>query len=209
MAQSNDDEIPLHVTLLNFVVNGYGFLLTIAAGGLICANIFGMLGHAVNILGKLELSRQHLMHGGWLLGVLAAGVGGAIKWWKTKPIVIPHKSSRSELEEPQGTRHGVLGSMFWCGVIGTVLGVMLGLSFVLLWFSVAYSPIAPESWVKSIKTVEHRRPNGRREHGVSSNHPMLWYAFGIPVGLGTVSGLACGAFVPVHSLDETGDGACP
>lgn len=205
MAESADEEIPLYVTVLDFIVNGYGFLLTCAAGGLAGASFVPMLAHAVNTAADLGWSGQQLKligHYGWGFGVLAAGVGAAIKWWKTKPNLITKSSITPESEHPQGKKHGVLGSMAWAGAIGTFLGVMLGLTFVLFWFSITYSPFAPQSWVESVRTVEHRRPDGRREQGITSNHPVLWYAFGIPVGLGAATGTVLGAFVPVYSMDE-------
>lgn len=205
MAETTDERIPLYVTVLDFIVNGYGFLLTCAAGGIAGANIFPILGHAVNTAADLGWSAQQLKlvgHGGWVLGVVAAGVGAAIKWWKAKPRLISKSATAAESEHPKGKKHGVFGSMAWAGAIGSLLGMMLGLTFVLFWFSITYSPFAPRSWVESVRTVEHRRPDGRREHGITSNHPVLWYAFGIPVGLGAATGTVLGAFVPVYSMDE-------
>jgi hypothetical protein len=89
---------------------------------------------------------------------------------------------------------GVVGSVGVGGLVGGFLGLMLGGSLLLLWFSIACSPFAPDGWTSSIfvETVgsEIRLP---RERAATTRHPVALYAFFAPIVLGAVAWAAiCG-----------------
>ena len=186
------------------LVKGYVLLLIMAVGGLAGANFFGMFGY---FLAEIASDGTHApdctimkwcMHAGWFVGVGVALFGKIMQQRKAA------KSSSDEAEQGQtkpkkraskkkskktGEPDGILSSTFWGGVIGGIGGLMLGLSFVLLWFSLTYSPFSPEGWVESVK-VERQRKIGsaQKEYVMTTKHPVAVYAFCIPLVLGVATG---------------------
>lgn len=200
------------VTLKRLAI-GYGLLLTLAAGGLAFANLFGFAATAIQFGGDHAPdtgAARMWMHLGWVFGVCMAATGAAIKIRKegSKPHTIetPQKEQSQEIaptqnkdpDEPSatGTRHGLIVSAMWGGGFGTILGAALGVTFVLLWFSIAYSPFAPQDWVSSI-SVE-RQPvstSVREEPFAVSGHPVVLFAFALPVAVGALCGAVFGGIV--------------
>lgn len=198
----------MNVVILNRLLMGYGLLLTLAAGGLAFANLFGVAATAIQFGGERAPDAgvaRMWMHFGWVFGVCIAAIGAAMKLRKKSsdpnPICAPEEISQTQVKDQdqtpsEGTRHGFFVSAMWGGGFGALLGAALGVTFVLLWFSIAYSPFAPQGWASSI-SVE-RQPvstSVREEPFAVSGHPVVLFAFGLPVVVGTLSGAVFGGIV--------------
>ena len=202
--------------ILKWVGTGYGLLLTMAGGGLAFANIVGAITAAVQFGGQrapdVEVMRTW-MHGGWVFGVFIALVGAIATYRKRakkrqlSPDSVDEQPSQlapepsSEQSASVGRPHGLLGSLAWGGIAGGILGTMLGCTFILLWFSVAYSPLAPRGWASSVSVEKHRVAGTAREEPVSvTNHPVALAAFAVPMVLCTVAGAVFGGVFGVTDL---------
>ena len=201
------------VVMLKRLAIGYGLLLTLAAGGLAFANIFGFVATALHFGGETApdpTSTKTWMHIGWVFGVCIALSGAVVKMRKS-----PRKQATSESpdetgQEPEptqspreGRRHGLLASAAWGGFVGALLGGMLGATFVLLWFSITYSPFAPSEWVSSVSVERQHVGTSRRKEPVAlTDHPVAVIAFGTPLILGTIAGAVFGGVTRVTDLAE-------
>lgn len=185
------------------VAKGYILLLAMAAGGLIGANFFGFFGVLVTFITS---DRTHApdttimrlcMHAGWFVGVGVALFGRIMQQRKAaKSRSGEAKQDHTKQKEPtfekklksRGEPMGVLSSTFWGGLIGGIGGFVLGMSFLLLFFSLTYSPFSPADWVKSVHV--ERQETGSTEEGyvMTTNHPVAVYAVFVPLALGVVSG---------------------
>jgi hypothetical protein len=197
-------------TLIGRLGTGYGLLLTLAAAGLVFAKIAGFLGAAIEF-GAKEAPDGSLIQawsqGGWVFGVcfglfvIATGM-----WKKRKETERGEDSTESRAKgqrrwqrAPQITRrYGRLASTVLGGLGGAILGGMLGGTFLLIWFSITYSPFAPTEWVSSL-SVE-RQPAGsglRTTPATTTNHPIALIAFGAPLLLGALTGAVLGGIAGV------------
>jgi hypothetical protein len=198
----------------NLLVQGYGLLLTVAAGGFLGAKIAGIVPALTALISGSTRAPdpefvQSWMHGGWVVGagLFALGaVGQKLRPAGKRELAEQLRRRRKSVSERDGSKSkgfraaigsqpcGVLGSVGVGGLVGGFLGLMLGGSFLLLWFSIACSPFAPDGWASSIfvETVgsEIRLP---RERVATTRHPVALYAFFAPIVLGAVAGAAiCG-----------------
>jgi uncharacterized membrane protein len=115
------------------------------------------------------------------------------------PREVPERQVQSS---SSGSRHGLFASAAWGAFFGSVLGALLGATFILLWFSVAYSPFSPKDWGASVTVETQRGAAVRRERTVAvTDHPVALFAFGLPVVLGAVSGAVFGAVVGVSDVE--------
>jgi hypothetical protein len=197
------------------IVFGYGILLALAAGGLAFANIFGIVAGIFQFGTERAPDAavlQTWVHRGWIFGVGVALFGVVMKRLQKlrkqrtrtgeKPEDKPLQQETSQQETPKGRRHGLLASMAWGGFGGALLGGMLGATFILLWFSLTYSPFAPQEWVSSV-SVERQRTgaSGREEPVLTTDHPVAAYAFGIPLVLGGIAGAVFGGVAGVYEVE--------
>jgi hypothetical protein len=198
----------------DLLVQGYGLLLIVAAGGLLGAKVAGFLQVAIEFASNADRAPdpefvQAWIHGGWVVGAGLFAFGAFGQKLRSPRRRTPSEYLRrrrksspgQDRSESKGFRVtigsqpcGVLGSIGVGGLIGGFLGLMLGGSLLLLWFSIACSPFAPEGWFSSIsvETVgsEIRLP---RERAATARHPAALYAFFAPIVLGAVAGAAiCG-----------------
>ena len=206
------------------LVKGYVLLLTVAAGGLVGANVAGF----VPAIGEFAANAPRApdpkfvrswVHGGWTVGAVlffAGAVGQALRsgrkghdavertaaaraTQRSRPA--PGRPKARDFRVTIGSRRcGILGSAGVGGLVGGFLGLMLGASLLLLWFSLAYSPFAPGGWAStvSLETIGHgtARP---RKRALSTDHPVALYAFGGPIALGAFGGaVACGVGTAVE-----------
>ncbi|WDI43193.1 hypothetical protein [Bremerella sp. P1] len=203
--------------LIVLIAKGYAFLLSLAAGGLIFANLFGVIVALVQVGGASLFGSERApdpavgttwIRAGWCIGVLVAAIGDAVAFWKyrqqksiqkEKPQSESH-DPKPELEESKnpGRRHGFLASTAYGGLFGAFLGGMLGGTFILIWFSLTYSPFAPQSWVNSVSVERERTTSAREEHVTTTDHPVALLAFACPLALGAVTGAVMGAVYGVY-----------
>ncbi len=182
------------------LLKGYLLLLVTAAGALAGANIFGVL---AGLATELFSDGHHApksdlymwgVHGGWCIGAGIAFVGAILKHRRSKkrdsddPL-----KKRSWIQSSRTKPSGILSSIGSFGVVGGILGLLVGGSFALLWFSVAYSPFAPKDWATSIKSMPNPKVGAVREFSwVATSHPVAVYAFGAPIVLGVTAGAIVG-----------------
>jgi len=188
------------------LATGYGLLLTLAAGGLAFANIFGVAATALQFGGERAPDTTPIktwMHIGWVFGVGVALLGAVVEWRKRRLKPATGEAPKAIVQEPKQSpsarrRHGLLASAAWGGFFGALLGAALGATWILLWFSITYSPLAPTDWVSSV-SVERQRvgTSGREEPVATTDHPVALFVFGLPVALGTIGGAVFGSVVRV------------
>lgn len=113
---------------------GYGFLLTLATGGLAFANIFGFAATAIQF-GGASVSEttpiKTLMNIGWVFGVCVALIGAVAQWRKRRSKQATDEAPRETVQErdqssSDGSRHGLFASAAWGGFFGALLGSALG-----------------------------------------------------------------------------------
>lgn len=198
------------------IVVGYGILLTLAAGGFVCANLAGFVRGAFLFATTYGAERapdaspvQTWTHSGWVLGVVVALTGVIVKMRrKSRKKSARKQKSRGDAAEQNadsqqitqtGRRLGFLASTALGGLGGSLVGGMFGATLILLWFSLTYSPFAPQGWGSSV-SVERRRvtASGRREPVLTTDHPVAVYAFGIPFVLGGIAGAVFGGVGGVY-----------
>jgi len=203
--------------LLDTVFKGYGLLLSLAAGGFIFANLFGVLAGSVHFMGGLLFGNeggfdlrdtQSWIHWGWCFRVLFALIGDVIAFRKHRK----RKSSRQKNQQAKsnkckfglsqknqtGRRYGLFASTGIVGVLGAFLGAMLGGSFLLIWFSITYSPFAPQEWVSSVSLEQTPVNSVGSDQIRTTDHPVALIAFVTPIVFGAAIGAAVGAVCGVY-----------
>lgn len=198
--------------ILGSLAKVYGALLTLAAGGLIIAKLsaFAVAAAQIGLQSDFDADRlRRWMHGGWLLGVGLACIAIVTTWKKAKAARAAASDKgqtprRRRWTKRRGRRMGWAASLLFGGLGGALLGGMLGGSFLLLWFSITYSPFAPQEWVASV-SVERERlgPSPRREPVTSTDHPVALIAFFGPLALGAGAGAILGGVCGVTDQTET------
>lgn len=206
--------------LIRLVAAGWGLLLATAAGGFVGANFAGLVagGIAFATAGQRAPDMQPVqwwMHCGWLVGAglfLFSGIVHFAKkaWWPSAAQTEDRRHKRKLAAWSKRKRHrtssnrfrvtvdgrpcGVLGSIIVGSLGGALLGMMLGGSLLLLWFSITYSPFAPRDWVESVELKEQHVDGTRSRRVASTSHPVAMYAFFGPLAVGAAGGgLLCGA----------------
>jgi hypothetical protein len=183
------------------LVNGYVLLLTVAAGGLVGANAAAFVPAIAEFFFNPEgratqpATYLHWMHGGWLIGAAFAVLGAFMRRRRSADRLHSQQQHRRAGHTSAETAHsprGLLASAgvgaFCCGL----LGAMLGGSFLLLWFSLAYSPFSP-GWEKSLALKPNGLSGGVRRHWAhTTSHPVALLAFFGPIALGAASGAVLG-----------------
>ncbi len=191
------------------LVKGYGFILAVALGGYLGANLAGF----VPGIGEFffnpddrptppETYRRWL-HGGWLAG---AGLAGVVGLWhalrqranQNKSIGTGESKRRRKRRDARlrsyPSPRTVLGSAAAGGICCGFLGMFLGSSLLFFWFSLAYSPFSPAEWGASIRVERVSRPERSRSEARlrhSTDHPIALYLFLGPI----LTGMAAGGMV--------------
>lgn len=194
--------------ILKTIAAGYGLLLALAAGGLFFANFVGLIVGAVTFGAEKAPDPRTLawwIHGGWILGVGVALVGTVMNriHRRSSPrgesrARSGKSRSRSFRKPPRGRRHGFVASTLLGGCGGALLGLLLGGSLLLIWFSLTYSPFAPQEWVASVEVERRRVDRPYHQSGLSTDHPIAMYAFGAPIALGAAAGAVLGGVCGVY-----------
>jgi hypothetical protein len=98
------------------------------------------------------------------------------------------------------SHHGVLASAGIGAACCGLLGATLGGTFLLLWFSLAYSPFSP-GWDRTLAVERDRTVSRSRVRWVhTTKHPFALSAFFVPTALGATSGAVIGG---VGSMTQT------
>jgi hypothetical protein len=188
---------------------GYSLLLSVAAGGFIGANfalfVPGIADIFFNPGGRATQPVTYLRwaHGGWLVGAGVTLVGFVLQRRRFANRTADeerHRKRRHALLQDNSSSHGVLASAGIGAACCGLLGALLGGSFLLLWFSLAYSPFSP-SWDRTM-TVERARTLPRRRTQIvhTTQHPIALYAFFVPTVLGAASGAVIGGVTGVRRV---------
>src|SRR4051812_8334017 len=135
--------------IFEHLAKGYFFLLTVAAGGLVGANAAAFVPVIAEFFFNPEwkptqpATMLRWVHGGWLVGAALGLVGAVLQWRRSANRAgdeEQHRRHREAFRKTVPSARGVFVSAgvgaFCCGL----LGAMLGATFLLLWFSLAYSP---------------------------------------------------------------------
>lgn len=193
----------------------YGLLLSAAVGGLAFANLAGVLAMILVFGGERAPDAsvvRSAMNWGWTIGVGVALAGAVLSYRRRRRVNPPsndkhaQKTERDQVDRvdsqdaARGTRHGLLASVGWGGVFGALIGAMFGGTLVLLWFSLTYSPFAPQSWVGSVSVERQRTTSARQESVLTTDHPVVFYAFGVPIVLGATAGAVLGGVYGVTDV---------
>jgi hypothetical protein len=196
------------------LAKGYALLLTAAAGGFVGANVAGFVPAVIQFAGRADKApnpgfARSWMHGGWMAGCglfLAGAIWNALPSMRKdaqamKRSAKKRRSSRPEESRSESGRSGVyvgskrcgfLGSLGVGGLVGAFLGLFLGASFLLLLFSLSYSPFTPEGWDLSIKAEKIGMERPGTDRVLTTDHPLAVYAFLSPIVLGVVVGAILG-----------------
>ncbi|QDT99572.1 hypothetical protein [Gimesia aquarii] len=199
-------------TLGKLIVKGYGLLLAMAVGGLVFANLFGLIAFFVLaqewVSDRLQASGGTesvlwWMHCGWFVGAGLALFGTVTQNQKIKKrsfqVSVDHEDE-PETPAPKKWKKkrrtkpsGILSSIGVFSLFGGFLGLMLGGSLLLFWFSLTYSPFAPAGWASSVSVEQRQEPgSGQTKSMMTTNHPVAFYLFGTPIVLGITAGALAG-----------------
>ena len=204
----------------NAIVKGYTTLWIAAVGGIVGANGIGLtyalLSWALRLGEPNPAMLQTLMHAGWCGGTalfLFGAISGRMRFINGSIARVRHQKSLStpsqrDTQETQASDYsscssgeqgtgkqqksdGMLGWMFGGGLVGGLAGLFLGLSLLIFWFSLAYSPFAPREVTSSLKLAEQRRVGANR--GLHSDHSVSLYLALAPAAVGVAVGVTAGA----------------
>ncbi|QDU37666.1 hypothetical protein Mal4_19820 [Maioricimonas rarisocia] len=192
----------------------YGYLvgvLALAFVGAQLGNLLDTLLYSVGWLDALPVPTRHVL---WCVGALVAAIGlplGKIRFGGDGSSKRPAPSDGEPQEFASGTvrKSGVLSTATFFGFFGFVCGAAIGMTLVLMWFSIASSPWPPEGWLESfesprLRTTEHpihRRPaDGIRS---TSSHPLLLtVGLAPPLLLGLLGALVGGIAAALGLITE-------
>lgn len=204
------------LTVGKWVVRIYGILFITAVGGFIGANFLGIVGSLFFIPENTAVHAMPWVHGGWYAGTLLAFAGavtGNVRFANGASLRIrdnleatTRNNSRGSRQRETGDRErtvtnklpssssaGVLGGMFWMGLLGGFLGIMLGGSLLMFWFSLSYSPYAPAGWGSSVSIAKDPIPGSViSRHSHQTNHPVALKLLYLPALTGAVIGATFG-----------------
>ncbi len=185
----------------------YGILFITAVGGILVANVAGLVGGALFAEEYKSQDVRPWLEGGWYVGTLLAFIGailGKIRFFsgtslgtrlskKAEPDSSGEESTSGSEQPREVKRTGILSATAFFGFIGGLLGSLLGCSLLVFWFSLAYSPFAPTGWTSSVK-VKHERtePAGHKQPVMTTNHPVAVYLVAVPAAIGASLGATAG-----------------
>lgn len=197
-------------------LNVYAVVLLTALGGLLGANFTGLIvalsTSDLDASSPLTLAGKSFSwaHVGWIGGALIAFLGaltGHVRFFRghaenvdsgeTNEKVLGRSEIAAATPELLTDDHsqvhvvtmGPVKTIAIFTLAGLILGMVLGASLVVPWFSIAYSPFAPQGWQESVKVEQKRTPGTPVKRNVhTSSHPVIAYLFLVPAGLGAVVG---------------------
>lgn len=206
MSEKSVGDRILAVLLVIAKVFQYVFAMLLVA---LIAAWLGSLGDVLLLFFKIELpggwAVRHLM---WIGGALLAAIGYPLGWIeingrkfelfdkKNKKSQKPEEPKADDELQDEGTPSKILPSALFFGFVGALLGLMLGGSLLLIWFSLAMSPWPPGEWLESLsaRAPDPSAPPGSldREGGLTTSHPAAIYCMLGPIVLLGILGVLVG-----------------
>ncbi|MBI1347424.1 hypothetical protein GC163_14190 [bacterium] len=184
------------------VIRGFVVLWMTAIGGIVGANLLGLIATLLLRGGHNYGSTQQWTHIGWTLGTALfclGAISGRLKFFsgpglgsdfRNTASTGPSKTSTSGTCGDKAPDHGgILKGIFVGGIAGGFLGFMLGANLLVFWFSLAYSPFASQPVASSVQVQKQARPGHVTDRPViQTRHPIALYLCLTPVLLGSLSG---------------------
>ena len=201
------------------LVTAYGYILGVLALAFVGAQLgvlLDILLYAVGWPDALPVPARHVL---WCVGALVAAVGlplGKIRFFGGNSSKPAADEAPKELAPGTVRKSGVLSTATFFGFFGFACGAAIGMTLVVMWFSIASSPWPPEGWLESFETPDihaDRHLHHRHHHdgvGATSSHPLL-----LTVGLGPavlltvlgalVGGIAAALGYVTEPVEEDGE----
>jgi len=187
----------------------YALLWLTAAGGFLGANLAGVIG-LLFTQGNSAAGVHPWTHGGWYIGTILFFIGaitGQLRFTsgsarskgsisQDQPVADDQSGetgASADSSAKPGKRSGVLSGALSFGFFGGLLGAIVGGSLLIFWFSLAYSPFAPQSVTETAEVRRERNPGSARPQNVHrSSDPMVLYLCVTPAVLGAAAGAVSG-----------------
>ncbi|MCC9608956.1 hypothetical protein LOC68_07660 [Blastopirellula sp. JC732] len=202
------------------VLGVLGILWMTAVGGILGANLLGIIGTQFFATENKDLYVMPWSHAGWYLGTIlfflgavtgrlrfinGTSLGSSSGGTADESTAQEEKAVAALKAEQVKETSGVLGSAFAGGLAGGVLGLLLGANLLTFWFSLAYSPFAPQQVVSSVEVVHESQPAGSvfKRPIMRSSHPIALYLCLTPVALGVVGGATAAGVIALKYQGET------
>lgn len=163
-------------------LKGYAVLWMTAVGGIVGANILGLIGLSFFSPDLKSESMVGWVHWGWYIGTglfLFGALTGRMRMlnqhkWSTldKAVTDQENIASAKQESPvcetdqvecdakQGWQSWFLGG----ALAGGIIGFLFGASLLVFFFSWAYSPFATRDAVQAVDVVTQSLPNSTRQH---------------------------------------------
>lgn len=190
----------------------YAYVIVIFAAAFICAGLGSFVDMLVQAI-KIELPGSWpVRHWLWIGGAVFGAIGYPLGWI----AVDGHKfrsfqngldreqdSNEPDSEQDYGMDENeievpsrVLPTAAMFGLLGAFMGLFLGGSLLLIWFSLSMSPWPPAGWLESVsaKSADLSSPHGSpdRESGFTTSYPVAIYCFLGPIALLGILGVFVG-----------------
>ena len=186
----------------------YLLLWMVAVGGIAAANVAGLLSMIFVASENKATYVAPWVHTGWVIGAGLAFVGaitGNLRMIsgapKEKNSVEPSNTTTSHATKAAvaptanpDTTSSLPSAVLGIGFFGGLLGFLFGVSLLVFWFSLGYSPFAVAEWVESIKVSSSTMsPGGIPTPTKTSSHPVAIYLVAVPAVTGSLIGAIAGA----------------
>ncbi|HSG71427.1 MAG TPA: hypothetical protein VLA12_13485 [Planctomycetaceae bacterium] len=199
--------------LIKAGLNLYSKLILVAVGDLVGANLAGVLGMILASENKAEVIRPWT-EWGWIIGTGLSVIGaltGRLRFINGQLDRISARSSNDNVDSEQESiisvqnshssesntelkQTGFFSAVAFFGFIGGLLGSILGGTFLLFWFSLAYSPIAPAGWAGDVKVERevHLTGTNTRRSILKTDNAVAIRLFLVPALIGGAIGAVAG-----------------
>lgn len=180
------------------------YLFMILLAGLVGAILGGFLDAAFGV--RTATARSW----GWIVGAVIAAIGyplGYVTFGGQKKALpfrfAERKTTRSPFRSSRRQQQLGIWKSTWSGALaGLIVGLLAGGALVMIWFSIALSPFAPEAWLRSSRSRASMAADS--EISVGTRHPMpVALFFGSAATLAIAGGLGGLIFAVVSKVRGT------